>query len=66
MSEIADMGKGISIFVAGFLYLYAWAWAIDHQKNCKRNAKWEVLVSRAFIGFHIGVLVVWFIWSWKH
>lgn len=66
MSEIANIGKTISIFVAGFMYLCVWAWSIDHSKDCIRNATWEVLVSRVFIGLHIDALIVWFIWSWKH
>lgn len=66
MNELAGIGKGISIYVVGFLYLCVWAWSVDHAKDCNRNAIWEVLVARAFIGFHIGVLIVWFIWSWKH
>ena len=65
MSEIANMGKTLSIFVAGVIYLYLWAWSVDHSKDCNRNAIWEVLVARAFIGIHIGFLMVFFIWSWN-
>ena len=66
MSEIANMGKMVSLFFALLLYTFAWMWSVDHSKDCNRNARWEVLVARAFIGLHIGVLGAWFIWSWKH
>lgn len=65
MNELADWGKAISIFFVGIIYLCLWLWSMDHQKDCIRNALWEVLVARAFIGLHIGAMIVFFIWSWK-
>lgn len=65
MNEIANIGKTLSIFCAILLYLYVWAWSVDHQKDCNRNALWEVLVARLFIGLHIIAMAVWFMWSWK-
>lgn len=64
MNEIANIGKMISILATVILYFYVFAWSVDHAKKCNRNATWEVVVSRAFIGFHIGILIAWFIWSW--
>lgn len=65
MTELASIGKMVSIFFAIVLYACSWIWAIDHQKDCNRNAKWEVLVARVFIGIHIIALGVFFIWSWN-
>lgn len=63
---MAELGKTISIFLGCCIYLWIWAWSIEHSKDCNGNAVWEVLVARAFIGFHMGALVVWFIWSWRN
>lgn len=66
MTELASVGKTISMFFVIVLYVCVWGWAIDHKKDCNRNAIWEVLVARLFIGIHIIALVVFFIWSWKN
>lgn len=65
MSEFASLGKTVSIFISLVIYLCCWAWAVDHQKDCNRNAIWEVLVARLFIGLHIIAMGIWFIWSWN-
>lgn len=64
MNEISEIGKTMSIFVGGLLYLCAWCWAMEHQRNCNRNAYWEVIVANIFILLHIIAMIVWFIWSW--
>lgn len=64
MSEFAAIGKMISIFFAIAIYACAWGWSADHVKSCNKNAIWELILARLFIGFHIGALIMWFIWSW--
>lgn len=66
MRGLASVGKTVSIYLAFVLYVWSWSWAIDHQKDCNRNAVWEVLVARVFIGIHIIALGVFFIWSWNN
>ena len=65
MSELASLGKTVSIFISFIAYLYCWMWAIEHQKDCNKNDIWEVLVARLFIGLNIIAMVIWFIWSWN-
>ena len=66
MNELANIGKMLSIFCALCVYACVWFWAIGHQKDCNRNAIWEVLIARLFIGLHIIFIFMWFIWSWNN
>ena len=66
MSVLACVGRWLSIFISVLLYMFAWCWAIGHQKDCNRNAMWEVTVARLFIGLNIIAMGIWFIWSWNN
>lgn len=66
MTELAGIGRMVSIFFAITLYACSWMWTVDHQTDCNKNAVWEVLVARVFIGIHIIALLAFFIWSWKN
>lgn len=56
--------KWISIIIIILTYIDLWGWSIDHIKECNRNAKWEVFVSRLFVFIHIVALVIFCIWGW--
>lgn len=64
MNELAYIGKMISLFFALLIYACVWGWTLEHKTNCNKNAMWKVILARLFIGFHIVVLLAWFVWSW--
>lgn len=56
--------KWLSIITLGTLYLCMWGFVLEHLKDCNRNAKWEVCLSRLFVLLHIIAVIVFFIWGW--
>lgn len=56
--------RWLSIVALGILYLCMWGWVFEHLKDCNRNDKWEVCLSRLFILLHIIAMIVFFIWGW--
>ena len=65
MSEIIVVGKIMSIVCILFVYINVWGWAIDHAKDCNRNSKIEVVVSKVWISIHIIAAVLFFVWCWS-
>lgn len=64
MNELAEVGKTLSVFIAGVLYLAIWVWALECEKDCNSNALWETILSKGFICIHLLLLIVFFAWSW--